>query len=1322
MKKLLLPALILLLSACSRPENALSPRSTVSHLASPQNASRNFSVYQVTGIAMDTKDLLWLGTTHTLNSFDGQNTRTWDTGHPSDEEALPSSTICCLFNDHNRTVWIGTEAGLCTYERFSRFRNYTCDGARLGAVEEITETSDQVLLVKTREGFYRMDETQCLHPVPSLVLPMAESRLLWIHTATESVHYDRYFNPVDSIRSRQPSANVRSAAVRIGERMWVLSGADLLCLDINTGTREHRFERIWPGRLNFCEAEGAYLLFQSDDIGIQAFDTRLNRFVDDPLPYIPTKPSRSDISMLYHDPLGNLWIGYRHYGLACITRDQKEIELLNNCPAHRLTGQQYIHSLVQGESGLIWGSLGSKLFRLEPATGNMAFFGSETLPGSDRPDDTQIIQLSPDGSDRLWIRTRNQLLLADVSRGIPQIGQKWDLAQYAGSGGVVSGGMFYLAQDASVDVFRPDGRTSRIPTEAAASAGKSFLLDAGEGKLLLVREQMQPLLIDTADASATGFGLAAPEDTFPSGGTVAGLVRGRQAWLASALDGMLVLDLDTHELRREQALDGLHILSILALSDNTLIMGTTEGIAYHDIAQGLLRVYQPSLNDSPVTALTPEGIARYGNAVILGSNDGCVLMPASIPMNSDDHHLSVHNVLVRDKQGSRTVRIPPDESSCVLSHGHNSFEIGFGTIHYDQQPITIQYKLDGYNTDWINVVRETSAVYSKIPAGRYRFQLREIQSFTDRVISEQQMEIVVKPSPWLAWPAILLYFLLAFLAANATIRFLVKVKSDKLRLSVAEQKTELEHKTNEMNKSFFANIAHEFRNPLTIISGPLSSLLKDNSIPADAHKKLLSISASANSMLRLIDQMLDFNQLEMDVLRLCVGEHDITHEISRIIGNFEESANLRGISVRYEGLEEPFISLIDLDKLEKILSNLFTNALKHTPDGGAITMAFDDVTGEEARAAFGEEGLASNRYFQVDITNNGKQISDDKIENVFKRYYQSSETSLHHDYGWGRGIGLYFVKRLVQVHHGAIRVFNTPEGVCFSFVIPTDRDCYADADRENANVHRILQIEIPQDTRPEKKVPEDVTKPVLLVVDDDIQIGQFIRSMFEDRYNVTNKYSAESALAEIDKINPDIIISDVVMGKMSGYEFCRTVKSDLTYSHIPFILLTAKTDVEDSVSGLECGANAYVTKPFSAEYLSALVDSQRKNMENLRSYLNQTTEASLSEGNLSEQDRNFINDLYSLMDKHLSDADLSVTTICEELKISRSKFNYKLKGLTGSTPGSFFRHYKLNLAAKMLKEGRHNVSEIADMMGFASVSNFSASFKKMFGVSPKDYK
>ena len=1310
--------LVLLSTACDHKTT-----STVRPL--PAAPSQRLSSFRVTGIALDNKDLAWVGMEGALATFDGTNTRFFPSGN--EDGNLPSSEIRCLFSDHNQTVWFGTAKGLCTYSRYNVFKIYPDPDGNAVSITQITETSDQELVIMTDRGYFLVANGSLKH-IPSIrhnalnperMVPDNDGGL-WVLNPTSFVHYNRSFEETASLPAPGDGITENLDAVRVKDDLWVLQGRTLTCLDLRAGSQEFLYRMTEDYPVNFIFHDGSNLLLKSIRYGIQVYDPETHSLKDSAIPYLPANPSDTDISTMSIDRLGNLWVGYEHYGIYCISEMQRRIEIQNDGILRKRTQGEFIGSLKRDGQGNLWGNFSHQIFRYGKSDGFLKLFDVSELLGSD----AQVSYVETDGQDCLWALGYNKIGVYDLSRGDPRTIRTKSLNFRPGHSAAREGTCVFTANRPRLYFFRKDGVLDSLQVDGTTAAfynRNARVLPIAETDWLILcdglacalartgQEQTEPFIVQN-----NGFSV---EDRISDA-----VLDGQKVFLSISRGGLFALDLRTGVIEEEPAFSGLSISCMAKYSDRRMIMGTGNGIFYYDLQDKSLRNYDLYMGGNNVTSFTPGGAVRDGNSIIMGSHDGCIIIPADLPFKAEQHHVSVHRMTTHNKEGAELVTLPAGEDAVTLDHRHDSFDIYFGSVHYDNQPVIIEYNLEGFSSGWTRSSREQLASFSKVPAGKYDFRLREVQPYTDTILNEGHLQITVKPAPWLSWPAKLLYLILAGLSVWLFIASRIRTKENRLRLSVAEQKSELEHRTNEMNKSFFANIAHEFRNPLTIISGPLSSLLRDKSIPADAHKKLLSISASTNSMLRLIDQMLDFNQLEMDVLRLCVGEHDVTHEISRIIGNFEESARLRDISVLYDGLEDPFISLVDLDKLEKILSNLFTNALKHTPDGGTITMAFDDVTGEEARAAFGEDSLGSGRYFQVDITNNGKQIADDKIGNVFKRYYQSSETSLHHDYGWGRGIGLYFVKRLVQVHHGAIRVYNTPEGVCFSFVIPTDRECYADADRENANVHRILQIEIPQDIRPEKKAPADATKPVLLVVDDDIQIGQYIRSLFEDRYNVTNKYSAESALAEIDKVNPDIIISDVVMGKMTGYDFCRALKSDLTYSHIPFILLTAKTDVEDSVSGLECGANAYVTKPFSAEYLSALVDSQRKNVENLRVYLNQTTEATLSEGNLSEQDRNFINDLYKLMDKHLSEADLSVTTICEELRISRSKFNYKLKGLTGSTPGSFFRHYKLNLAAKMLKEGKHNVSEISDIMGFASISNFSASFKKMFGVSPKDYK
>ena len=524
-----------------------------------------------------------------------------------------------------------------------------------------------------------------------------------------------------------------------------------------------------------------------------------------------------------------------------------------------------------------------------------------------------------------------------------------------------------------------------------------------------------------------------------------------------------------------------------------------------------------------------------------------------------------------------------------------------------------------------------------------------------------------------------------------------------------------DQRTNEANMNFFANISHEFRNPLTIISGPLLMLKEDASLPYAARKSLNMVCMSVNRMLALIDQMLDFNKLETDALKLQVAQCDVVTRMQSLVTLVAESAKLRGIHVTTTCAVENLYVWMDDDKFEKIMSNLLTNALKHTPDKGTINISLAPIDAD---------------HLCIKVYNSGAPIDDSRLQDIFKRYYQVKGNEATHQYGWGTGIGLYYVKRLTELHHGHISVQNEPQGgVSFIFTFPICEKAYTP--EEHALPQTQLQyiaplpVTLPADDAIDANqhaVNEAVKKPVILIVDDDIAVAQYTRSLFADDFVVVNKYSAESALEEIENIKPNIILSDVIMGNMNGYEFCRKLKSNLLTCHIPVILITAKSTVNEQVEGLKEGANAYVTKPFDPRYLKAVVESLLQNIKMLRQKLAAGEQNDLSnEAGLSEQDRNFLNQVYALMEKHISDQDLSVNTISQELLISHSKFNYKLKELTGEAPGTFFRKYKLNVAAKLLKEGKHNVSEVAYMTGFGTASYFSVAFKKQFGKSPSEY-
>lgn len=461
-------------------------------------------------------------------------------------------------------------------------------------------------------------------------------------------------------------------------------------------------------------------------------------------------------------------------------------------------------------------------------------------------------------------------------------------------------------------------------------------------------------------------------------------------------------------------------------------------------------------------------------------------------------------------------------------------------------------------------------------------------------------------------------------------------------------------------------------------------------------------------MLRLIDQMLDFNQLEADALRLKVTQCDAADTMRHITDTFEESASVRGINLSLNIGEADYTAWIDIDKIEKIMGNLFTNALKHTPDNGRIAITMETTTPPDR-----------GRLLSVTVFNSGSHIDNERIPDVFKRYYQLTDANTQHKYGWGTGIGLYYVKRLVTLHHGDITVHNTSDGVEFSFLLPMDSIRYKAEEKASEATH-IMQIPVSSSTQPTETSAKK-SRIKILIVDDDVDVAAYIRSIFDDEYTVYNRYSAEAALNDMAALRPDIILSDIIMGEMSGYDFCRTLKSDIMWSHIPVVLITAKSDIDEQISGLRLGAVAYVTKPFDPSYLRALVEAQLAGIQSLRRRLGDSLSTETVADQMTDQDRKFMDELYSVMERRSAELELSVTAVCRDMLVSQSKFNYKLKELTGDTPGTFFRKYKLNRAAQLLRDGKHNVSEVAIMTGFSTAAHFSVAFKKQFGVVPSEY-
>lgn len=672
-------------------------------------------------------------------------------------------------------------------------------------------------------------------------------------------------------------------------------------------------------------------------------------------------------------------------------------------------------------------------------------------------------------------------------------------------------------------------------------------------------------------------------------------------------------------------------------------------------------------------------------------------------------YLKVHNDIVRPGKDSPIACDLSLKPEVTLKNNQNSFAIGFVAVDYCDNPrVTYRYKLEGVDQSWRETSQNHEATYANVDAGKYIFRVRLAGDSNGS--GEILLRITVLPSIWLSWWAIMIYILIGISISGVCVYFFMKIRTERRARMRATLEKEQERKINDMNMRFFANVSHEFRTPLTMISGPIKQL-GDSTEISENDRQLLSIAqTNVNRMLKLVNQLLDFNRLENDTLRLEVAETDVAALLNDVTMSFALAARYKQIDFRTLGLEQSFTVSVDADKIIKIYYNLLSNALKFTPSGGKIKVSFDIMDTPEGRRMI------------LKVENTGRSIPEDKLEKIFQRYYQLEDNGARTESAVaGSGIGLYYARALATMHHGTLKASQPDfEGVCFTLELPA-QDVYS-ADEHQSDVSQMDSFPIEDNVYPESDGESGDELDTILVVDDDIQVANYIRVLLSPVYKVVTMFDAESALQWLSENRPALIISDVVMPGMDGYEFCRHIKADLELCHIPVLLVTAKASVENQVEGFDAEANAYITKPFDPALLMSLIGSLLRNRDRIWHLSTTSTSVEGVEPDImAPQDSAFLSELYQLMENELSNSELDVNNISRLMRMSRTKFYYKVKGLTGQTPAVFFRTYKLNRAAELIKEHRYTISEISDMTGFSSLSHFSRSFKKQFGTNPTSF-
>lgn len=508
-----------------------------------------------------------------------------------------------------------------------------------------------------------------------------------------------------------------------------------------------------------------------------------------------------------------------------------------------------------------------------------------------------------------------------------------------------------------------------------------------------------------------------------------------------------------------------------------------------------------------------------------------------------------------------------------------------------------------------------------------------------------------------------------------------------------------------LKTSFFANISHEFRTPLTLILSPLDDLQKE----FPKREIFQTMKRNANRLLALINQLLDLSKLEAKQMKPEVTEVELVKFFRTLNSSFSSLAESRGISFDIEQNKKSILGYIDKDKIEKILTNLLSNAFKFTKNGGNV----------KVNISYNSE---KSNQVKIEIQDTGIGISKEKMNKIFDRFYQI-DTSQNRGYE-GTGIGLSLVKELVGVLNGTIQVESQENiGTKFTVKLPIDKETWKDNIIEIVDRKIVLEdfkiIEKPVDL-PIKN--SNINENILLIVDDNADIRTYIRSVFEKDYQIIEAINGKDGIEKATEKTPNLIISDLMMPEMDGFEFCKTLKTDEKTSHIPVIMLTAKANIESRIEGLELGADDYLIKPFNATEIQVRVKNLIEKQDKLRQYFNgKVIELKPNEIKVNAIEEVFIKKAKSILENHLSDNTFTAEQFSQEMNMSQSQLLRKLKALTNLTINEFIRDFRLQRAAKLLSNKSANVSEIAYMTGFESLSYFSKVFQEKYGKLPSEY-
>jgi signal transduction histidine kinase/DNA-binding response OmpR family regulator/ligand-binding sensor domain-containing protein len=1032
-------------------------------------------------------------------------------------------------------------------------------------------------------------------------------------------------------------------------------------------------------------------------------------FSESPFSFCKPKPAEmtsasNEIRSIFQDKENRIWIGAKNGSITVFDQNHKPIGEL--CKDGRISASNAlkasIYAFCSDNNGTIWlGSKGNGLYKLEN-TGTAASPRYKITNFRYNPND--IYSLSSNNVYSILQDHLHQIWIATYGGGINLLKQENGNTQ------------FISARNKLKNYPMSQCNRARCLTEDAR--GKIYVGTTG-GMVVFKNSAIRPENIS--------FSLYTHDPTNPktiSGNDVHNILSARNGKLYLAIFGggldVLNEELDLHkkpEFKSYMVGNGIPSNVVYTLKEDpkgNIWFSTQTEIGIFIPVEERFDTYQP-FNDKAYSFTEASVCQTRQGDLAYGTTEGFVIFnPLKATKSEYKPRIVLTNFQLFNKtievgvNGSPLKHVIDETSELKLNHKQNIFSIGFAALDYtNPQNIQYAYKLDGFEKEWNYVQYQRIATYTNLPKGKYVFRVKSTNAEGVWVENERNIQIEKLPSFWESNWGYLFYFLVFIGLAALTVYILSTIY--RLKTDV-----EVEHRITNLKLRFFTDVSHELRTPLTLIASPVENILRTESLSENAKEQLTMVQRNTDRMLRLITQILDFRKIQNKKMKLLAEAIQPGSTMKEISVNFNKMAEERNIDFRIIDESNNATIWADKDKFEKIFYNLLSNAFKFTQPGNPIEVTISE----------------NQDTVCVSVKDKGVGMSKDRVKLLFNRFESLASTNV--SFQQGTGIGLSLTKELAELHHARIEVESEPgKGSTFKVTFLkgnkhfsgdeeyiTFEETQPETDESTGNEYENSETDILETKR-------STEKQTILIVEDNKELRAFLRTVLIGKYDILEAENGRQALEIARKEIPDIIITDVMMPEMNGMELTKAIKEDIIISHIPLVLLTAKTDMENKLEALEYGVDDYITKPFSSAYLEARIE----NLLKLRKQLQEVYRSSLTSGvltrskpNLVSQDDIFIQRIMTYIENNIENSEMTIDEIASHIALGRTTFFKKLKSLTGLSPIEFLSDIRIQRAARLIETGEYNFSEITYMVGISDPRYFSRVFKQKFGVSPRDYK